>query len=792
MLSNYFKIIWRNVLKDRQFTILNLLGLSTGLACTLLIYLWITDELNVDKHNEKDQQLYQVMTNLETESGIRTIEGTAGMLGSTLPKEIPEIEYGVSVLPASWFPFQGVASTDNVKIKGRGEYVSKDYFNAFTLNFIKGDKLRLFENNSSVAISEELAHKLFNTTENVIGKTLKWDQSEFGGSFIVSGVFKMPPPSATSQFDLMFNYDLVLERRPNLLNWQNSDPSTFIIVKKGTNIAALNNKIRDFEQKRDKEGHKTIFATKFSDKYLYSKFENGVQAGGRIAYVKLFSVIAIFILVIACINFMNLSTAKASRRLKEVGIKKVMGAGRHTLVLQYIGESMMMTFLSLLLAILFMILLLPVFNEVTAKQMDLRFNAGQVLSVIGITAATGLLAGSYPAFYLSGFKPVTVLKGKLNTSFGELWIRKGLVVFQFTLSIIFIAAVLIVYEQLNLIQSKNLGYSRDNVIHFEIPLEMDSARLNAAYSFVTRLSRIPGVINASSYYHNLTGDRGAISGFEWPGKNPGTDIEFSNLEVGNNFLETAGITIKDGRNFSGNDNARNEIIFNETAIKEMGLKDPVGKTIKFWGMEKQIVGIAADFNFESLYNPVKPCFFQVYPVMPNIMVRIKAGTEKQTIGSIEKAFTQFAPGMSLDYRFLDDDYQSLYVSERRVGVLSRVFAALAIIISCLGLFGLAAFTAQRRQKEIGIRKVIGASVSRVAMLLSSEFMKLVIVAMLLAFPLVWWAMNSWLNDFAYRVAIRADIFLITAVSALLITVITIGFQAIKAAMANPVKSLRTE
>jgi putative ABC transport system permease protein len=792
MLSNYLKIIWRNVLKDRQFTILNLLGLSTGLACTLMIYLWITDELDVDKYNEKDRQLYQVMTNLKTESGIRTIEGTAGLLGTALPKEFPEIEYGVSVLPASWFPFQGVVSTDDMKIKGRGEYVSKDYFNAFTVKFIEGDKMRLFENNSSVAISEELSNKLFNTTKNVIGKTLKWDQSEYGGSFIVSGVFKMNPTSATSQFDLMFNYDLVLERRPNLLNWQNSDPGSYIVVKKGTDIASLNNKIRDFVQKRDKESGKTIFATKFSDKYLYSNFENGVQTGGRIAYVKLFSVIAIFILAIACINFMNLSTAKASRRLKEVGIKKVMGAGRRTLVLQYIGESMMMTFFSLALAIVWMAILLPVFNEVTGKQMDLRFNTSQVLAIIGIVVVTGLLAGSYPAFYLSGFNPVTVLKGKLNTSFGELWIRKGLVVFQFTLSIIFIAAVLIVYKQLNLIQSKNLGYSRDNIIHFEIPLEMDSVKLNAASAFVTRLNSIAGVVNASSYYHNLTGDHGAISGFEWPGKNPNTDIEFSNLEVGFNFLETMGIAIKQGRNFSKSNNAHNEIIFNETAIREMGLEDPVGETIKFWGMERQIVGVAADFNFESLYNSVKPCFFQVYPVLPNVMVKVKAGTEKQTIGNIEKSFMQFAPGMSFDYRFLDDDYQALYASEKRVGVLSWVFAALAIIISCLGLFGLAAFTAQRRQKEIGIRKVIGASVSGVAILLSSEFMKLIIVAMMVAFPLVWWAMNSWLNDFAYRVAIRADIFVITAASALMITVLTIGFQAIKAAMANPVKSLRTE
>ena len=337
----------------------------------------------------------------------------------------------------------------------------------------------------------------------------------------------------------------------------------------------------------------------------------------------------------------------------------MVGASRGTLVLQYISESMLMTFLSLILAIVFIILLLPVFNEITGKQLNLHFNPGLIASIIGITLLTGLIAGSYPAFYLSGFNPVAVLKGKLNISFGELWVRRGLVIFQFTLSVIFIAAVLIVYRQLNYIQSKNLGYSRDNIIHFEIPLENDSAKVSAAATFINELNNLPGVVNASSYYHNLTGDHGGISGFEWPGKPPGMDIDFSNLEVGYNFLETAGIKIKEGRNFSKNDNAHNEIIFNETAIKEMGLKDPVGKMIKFWGMERRIIGVAADFNFESLYQSVKPCFFQVFPVMPNVMVRIKAGTEKQTIDKIQKAFAAFTPGMAFDYKFLDEDYQTL-------------------------------------------------------------------------------------------------------------------------------------
>jgi ABC-type antimicrobial peptide transport system permease subunit len=458
-----------------------------------------------------------------------------------------------------------------------------------------------------------------------------------------------------------------------------------------------------------------------------------------------------------------------------VGIKKVVGARRGALVLQYLTESVVMSFLALLLAIVLIILLLPAFNQITGKTLELHFTPGLILSVISITLLTGLIAGSYPALYISGFSPASVLKGKLKTSIGELWIRKGLVVFQFTLSVMAIVAVLIVYRQVDYIQSKNLGYNRDNIIHFEIPLEFDSVKLVAAESFVNELKNIPGVISAASYGHNLNGDHGSIGGFQWPGKNPHTDIDFANLEVGYGFTETVGIKIKEGRNISNNVNSYKEIVFNESAIKQMGLKDPIGKTVKFWDQQRQIVGIAKDFNFESLYQDVKPCFFQVYPVMPNIIVKIKGGTEKQTIEKIRQSYTAFNKGLPFDYRFMDDEYQALYTSENRVSELSGYFAGLAIIISCLGLFGLAAFTAQRRQKEIGIRKVIGASVSNLAVMLSKDFLKLVLVAIVIAFPVVGWIMHSWLQEFAYRIPIGIGVFVVAGASVILITVLTIGF-----------------
>ena len=792
MIKNYFKIAWRNLIKDRQFTFLNLIGLSTGLACALLIWLWISNELKMDKYNEKDKQLYQVMQNKKEENGIETMEYTSGLLANALAAEMPEVEYTATVVPASWFSSKGIISFNDTRLKAGGQFISKDYFSIFTCHFLQGNKSKLLSDKYSIAISDELAMKLFHTTQNVIGKTVEWSQNEFNGSYLITGIFEKNPSNASEKFDLLFNFDLFIEKRPGMLSWGNSDPSTYVLLKKGTSVDQFNAKIKNFVKSKDKNSDKTLFVRKFSDKYLYGQYKNGPQAGGRIAYVKLFAVIAMFILLIACINFMNLSTAKASRKIKDVGIKKTVGASRSTLILQYLGESVLMSFLSLVLAIILIIVFLPAFNSITGKELRLYFSSTLILSIIGITLISGVIAGSYPALYISHFKPALVLKGKLKTSLGELWIRKGLVVFQFALSVIAIVAVLTVYRQINFIQSKNLGYSRDNVIDFAIPLEMDSAKLVAAASFVNELKNIPGVINAGSYYHNLNGDHGAIGGFEWPGKDPKRDINFANLEVGNGFLETIGIKIKEGRYFSNNVNAHNEIIFNESAIKSMGLKDPIGKAVKFWGMERQIVGVTEDFNFESLYQTVRPCFFQVFPVMPNIIVKIKGGTEKQTIEQIQKSYASFNKGLPFDYKFLDEEYQALYTSENRVAALSKYFAGLAILISCLGLFGLAAFTAQRRQKEIGIRKVVGASVSNVIIMLSKDFLKLVIVAALVAFPLVWWAMNDWLNSFAYRIQIGAAVFIIAAASIILITLLTISFQSIKAAIANPVKSLRTE
>jgi len=792
MVRHNVLITWRNFLRYKSSFFINLAGLSAGLACTLLIYLWVNDEMHIDKFNEKDAQLYQVFQNLNTGTAIETIEYTPGLLAKTLAEEMPEVEYATAVIPPYWFSGNGIVSVGDSRLKVTPQYVSKDYFSVFTCPIIEGNRNQLLTDNQAVLLSRSLAMKLFHTTENIIGKTIQWDHSEtVTGEYFITGIFEDSPENASVKSDILFNYELFVTKRPGMLEWGNSDPCTYVILKKNADVDAFNRKITGL--KRQKTGNKeegTLEAQHYSSKYLYGHYqlERGGYGGGRIKYVKLFSTIAVFILVIACINFMNLSTARASRRLKEIGIKKAIGAGRRSLIYQHLGEAMMVTFFSLLIAIALVYLLLPAFNEITAKHLAFHFNAELLLMLIGIVVFTGLISGSYPALYLSGFNPAVVLKGKLITGFGEVWARKGLVVFQFALSIILIVCVLVVYKQIEFIQSKNLGYDRDNIVFFEME-KPNEVRLQ---TFLSEIKKIQGVVKASSFDHNLLGDHGGTTGMEWEGKDPALKIQYANLEVGYDFIETVGIEMEAGRAFSREISPERQIIFNEDAIEKMGIKDPVGKIIKLWGEERQIVGVTKNFNFESLYEEIGPAFFQLYPESRNIMVKIQAGTAQTTIHSLEKLYRHFSPGLAFDYKFLDTDYQALYAAEQRIGILSRYFAAIAILISCLGLFGLAAFTAERRIKEIGIRKILGATDAGIISLLSADFTKMVIAAIAIGLPVSYFIGYRWLENFAYHIDLEWWFFIGAGLTALIIAWITVGTQTLKAARVNPAACLRNE
>lgn len=787
MLRHNLLLIYRNFKKFKSTFFINLIGLSTGLACTLLIYLWVKDELSVDKFLQKDSQLFQVQEHRVKSNGIWTSPTTSGPLAETLASEMPEVEYSASVTR----PDRITLSVDDTNLKTLGRSAGKNYFKIFSYTLIDGNRDNVLTDKNSIVISDALAIRLFNTTENLIGKTIELDNES---KLFVTGIFKKMPLNASDQFDFVLSFEKFKEGRNFLETWNSTSVLTYILLKQGTDVTAFDQKIKDLVKVKTDNNvtHRTLFTKQYSENYLYGKYENGVLTGGRITYVKLFSIIAIFILVIACINFMNLSTAKASRRIKEVGIKKAVGAARKTLIYQYLGESLLLSFLSLLLAILIVDIALPHFNVITGKYLALNFNPALILSCIGVSIFTGIAAGSYPALYLSGFNPATVLKGKMNTAIGELWARKGLVVFQFALSVIFIVSVLVVYKQIEYVQSQNLGYNKDNILYF--PREGKIWQEEALESFIAGIGAIPGVMSSSSISHTMTGHNSGTYGVVWEGKAEDDATEFEVFTVNYDMMETLGIEMREGRTFSkefGADSSK--IIFNEAAIEFMGLKDPIGKTVKLWGDEMQIIGVAKDFHFESLHEKVKPVFFRLAPGDTYlVMSKLAAGAEAETIGRIKDYYQKVNPGFIFEYKFLDNEYQAQYVAEQRVAVLSRYFAGLAILISCLGLFGLAAFTAERRLKEIGIRKVLGSSEFGIVYLLSGDFTKMVVLAICIACPASYILLKMWLSDFAYKIDLTAWYFVGAGFIALLTAWITVGVQAIKAARVNPVKCLKDE
>jgi putative ABC transport system permease protein len=789
MLKHNFLIIFRNFLQSKSTFFINLIGLSTGLACALLIYLWVNDELQIDKFNKNDNRLYQVMENAQLADGIITQPYTPDLLAETMVEEIPEIEYATAVTHSSWFGY--TLSVDETNIKSVGQFAGKDFFKIFSFNLLQGNPDQVLRDGSSVVISEELAKKLFNTTENVVGKTINWQLQDYRKQAVISGIYEGVPENSTMQFQFVLAYPAWKDFSKKIgrsLNWGNHAPYTYVTLKEGTNINIFNKKIEGYIKSKNNNSNVTLFTRHYSDAYLFGKYENGVQAGGRIEYVKLFSIIALFLILIACINFMNLSTAKASGRLKEVGIKKTIGAGRKSLIIQYMSESVIISLISLVFAVVIVELLLPQFNNITDKNLSL--NSNMFLPFLAIALITGLISGSYPALYLSNFSPVTMLKGKLNSLTGELWIRKGLVIFQFSLSILFIVAVLVVYKQIDFIQSKNLGFNKDNIIYFE----KEGKTAGSQDAFLKGLKTVQGVINASSINTNLMGSNGSTEGVIWEGKNPEDDIRFETVTGNYDLIETLGVKVKEGRSFSreyGSEDSK--IVFNEAAINVMRFKNPVGKRIKLWGKEKEIIGVVKNFNFESLHENVKPLFFALRPdFTTKIMVKIKAGDQKETINNIRKFYSSFNPGFVFDYNFLDKDYQALYESENRVSTLSKYFAGLAILISCLGLLGLATFTAQRRRKEIGIRKVLGSSEFSIIYLLSVDFTKLIFTSLIIALPVSYYLTKNWLDTFAYRIDLSLWYFVIAGLVTLIIAWLTVGIQAIKAASSDPVKSLRYE
>jgi putative ABC transport system permease protein len=791
MFKHHLLLIYRNFKRYKSSFFINLIGLSAGLTCALLIYLWVNDELQIDRFHQ--EHLYQVIQNEHLTNGVQTVEGTPGILAETMAQELAEVETAVATSPSFWLGQSKVSANHKPAINAAGKFASPDFFKVFAYQLITGNKDEVLTGIKTVAISESTAMKLFNSTD-VVGKEMIWTNTEMQAEnhATVTGVFKDFDKNSSEKVDFLVSYDVLLgpEGNAGYRKWTNYGPNTFVVLKKDTEPTAFNAKIKDYLKAKGVNNY-TLFIRPFAESYLYNQFEDGKVAGGRIAYVRLFSLIAVFILIIACINFMNLSTAKASRRLKEVGVKKVMGAPRGSLIIQYLCESMLLTILAVFVSLLAVELMLPQFNDLTGKQLILQFNGSLCLAIIGITLITGLLSGSYPALYLSGLKPATALKGKLQLTAAALLTRQGLVVFQFAFSAILIVAVLIIYKQIEYVQQSNPGFKKENVLYFET-----NGNLKNKVNFVVdEVKKMQGVANASSIDREFLGDLSFTLGeFDWEGRNKQEVIKFQRADINAGLIETLGIKMAAGRSFSKQFvSDTSKVIINETGIKAMGLKNPVGKIFRLWGVDMQIIGVIKDFHFESMHKKVGAMFMRYKPTHTNrIMVKIKAGNVKQVIEELQKFNTKHNPAYTFDYRFLDQDFQAQYTAETRVSILSKYFAMLAIVISCLGLFGLATFTAEKRFKEIGIRKILGATKFNVVYMLSKDFTKPVLIAIVIALPIGYLLSRTWLNSFAYRIDLKLWFFIAAGFLAFLISLITVFFQAFRAARMSPIEAIKTE
>ncbi|MEL7117895.1 MAG: ABC transporter permease [Bacteroidota bacterium] len=801
MFKHHLLIAVRNMRRTGSSTTINLLSLAVGLVCVILIYTWVYHQWQVDRNFEKSDRLYQVMENDPTPDGISTDAYTPGPLATTLAEDFPDVEHAVTVVPYDWFEGEKFVLTDGGQNKfiAKNQFASEDFFEVFSYELVQGEKSTVLTSNNAIAISEELAEKLFGQ-QAALGKTIEWVHESYGGLYTVSGVFTKSKQATSMEFDAVFSYEKFTEVHTNLTAWNNSDPSTFLTLKENTDADLFNTKIEKLAQSKQENISYTFYAQLLSDRYLYGRYENGRPVGGRIAYVRLFSLIAFFILIIACVNFMNMATAKALARTKEIGVKKAIGADRASLIKQYLTESVLLAFMSLILAIGVIFMVYPKFTAIAGLNAGFTFDPYLLSGILIITLLTGIVAGSYPALFLSAFRPVKALKGELNKSWTGQLTRKGLIVFQFIVSAILISSVIIINQQIKLIQNKNLGYNKDNTIWFSMGTKADGqASANElspediAY-FIQEVKKLPGVDNASNFAQHITGDYGGTTGLTWPGNPADNRILFATIAAGYDFVETMGIEMIAGRSYGKNYQADTaSLIVNQAAIEAMGFEDPIGKKVNLWGKDRMIVGVTQNFHFDDLYKEIDPLFINLTKdnFASNIMVKLESGNEKATIERIRQLYNNyFVADIPFEFTFLDESYQQLYASEIRVGKLSTYFAGIAIFISCLGLFGFATFVVQRRLKEIAVRKVLGSSKFNIIKLLSGSFLSLIGIALLVGLPIGYWISKTWLDAFVYKIDIQWTYFVLAVFLITLLALLTVSVQTIRATGVNMVKFLK--
>ena len=785
MFQNYLKVAIRNLLRSKGFSFINIAGLSIGMATAMLISLWIYNQLSYDRFHKNDEIIYQAWNRGVFDGRLEVWDNVPKILGPTVSLEFPEIEQ-VARTNSRWF----VTRAGEKKISSGALIADSTFLSIFSFPLIKGDARTALNSSYSLVITEKMAVKMFGTTD-ALNQVIAIDSN----NFTVTGVMKDLPANTRFDFEMILPWSYMVRTGQDDNDWGNNSCKLFVQLKPGTNATAFNNKIQDVT-KRHTAGaeQQEIFLHHISKWHLYSRFENGKIVGGNIELVRMFAIIAGFILLIACINFMNLSTARSEKRAKEVGVRKVAGAHKGLLITQFLGESLLLATFSGVVAVVLVSLSLPAFNELVGVKLSLPFdNVYLWMAALAFVIISGVTAGSYPAFFLSSFQPSTVLKGTFKKSAALVNRRKVLVVTQFTFAIILVICTIVVTQQIRYAQSREAGYERGPLVYHWMAGDLYD-NYNALRNELLRSGTVASISRTNSPLSSVLSN---TWGFQWRGKRADDKTVINVFTQDENIVKTAGFKLVAGRDFDLQKYPTDStaMLINESALKVMGFQQPIGEVVRLNDLQSTIVGVIKDFVLESPFENIRPMVFIGAKTNWFNVINMKLNPNRDVAGSLtemEKIFTRYNPAYPFEYHFADDDYKQKFDDSQRFGTLTTLFASLAIFISCLGLFGLAAYMAENRAREIGIRKVLGASVLKIMALLSREFVTLVIISLIIAAPVAWYVMNTWLQGFTYRVDIEWWIFVAAGLVSILISLITVSYQSLKAAIANPIKSLRTE
>ncbi|MDE3211636.1 MAG: ABC transporter permease [Bacteroidota bacterium] len=785
MFKNYVKTALRNLWKNKGYSLLNIGGLAIGIACAGLIFLWVEDELSYNDYFPNRENLYKIKDRQTYNGQTFTFDATPGPLAAGIKADIPGIK---STARTTWgnsllFSKEGKSLYEN------GLYADPSFLKMFHLHFVSGNSGSAFDQLHSLVVTEKMALKFFGTTD-VIGKTLLVNKKD---NYMISGVISNLPENVSFQFEWLAPFKNFEESQTWLRDWGSNGVRTFVELEPGASVDQINQKLYNYVATKSDGAIAKMSIYPMARWRMYDSFENGKEVPGRIKFVHLFSLIAWIILIIACINFMNMSTARSEKRAKEVGVRKVVGAGRNRLVGQFIGESLITSLLAAVIAIGIIALALPAFNQLVNKSLTLRIiYPPHIIALLGIALICGLIAGSYPAFYLSSFRPAFVLKGMNSKGGGSAgWIRKGLVILQFSISVILIISTLIIYQQITHVKDRDLGYNKSHLLYMYMQGDMKS-HFEAIKNELEATGTVENACLSNDLVLQMVSNSG---GFSWEGKAPDKDVLITTEGISPEFISTMGMTLTAGRNFNPDINSDSlRVLINQSLAKVLNKKEVLGTLISWNNQQYTVVGVVKDFIYNDMYGSAAPAVFFSDTSNCNVLsIRTRPDVPVQkAIAAIGTVIKSENPGYPFEYNFVDKEFDQLFRTETLIGKLAAVFSVLAILISCLGLFGLAAYTAERRTKEIGIRKVLGAKVHALAGLLSREFLVLVGISCLIAFPISGWMMHDWLSGYAYRIQIHWIVFFVAGILALLIALLTVSFQAIKAASANPIKSLRSE